>query len=465
MAAHRHDDHGNGRDTNHRGSFSIREFAHNEASSGILLLVCALIALVWANSPWSDSYTDLWNYKVRLGTVHFDLNETLKHWVNDGLMAIFFFVVGLEIKREVLAGELASVRHASLPAIAALGGVLVPAAFYYAINAGHPGSEGWGVPMATDIAFALGVLAILGDRVPLGLKVFLTALAIVDDIVAVLVIALFYTSGVNWDALALAGGFLAVLVGANKLGVRKAWVYGLLGIGLWAAVFESGVHATVAGVLLALTIPASTRFDAGAFLTKSRRSLAAFERAGNQGESVLTNSARQEALAELDDAVEGAGAPLHRLEHALHPWVAFLIVPLFALANAGVHIEGGIADALGNRVTLGVIVGLVLGKQVGITLATWIAVWSGAASLPERVSWRQIYGASLLAGIGFTMSLFVADLAFSGADETEMLTSAKLGILIASAIAGVIGWYLLSHSQSEDVVADSSGVDRTLASR
>ncbi|MCC6793035.1 MAG: Na+/H+ antiporter NhaA, partial [Thermomicrobiales bacterium] len=316
--ARSHDRHEHDHASNHRGAFSIREFAHNEASSGILLLVCALIALIWANSPWSDSYTDLWSSKVRLGTVQFDLNETLKHWVNDGLMAIFFFVVGLEIKREVLAGELASVRRAALPAIAALGGVLVPAALYYAINAGHPGSEGWGVPMATDIAFALGVLAILGDRVPIGLKVFLTALAIVDDIMAVLVIALFYTSSVHWEALGLAGAVLVVLIVANKLGVRKAWVYGLLGIGLWVAVFESGVHATVAGVLLALTIPASTRFDPSAFLTKARRSLDDFERAGDQGENVLTNSARQEALAEIDDAVEGAGAPLYRLEHALH---------------------------------------------------------------------------------------------------------------------------------------------------
>lgn len=427
------------------GAFSIREFAHNEAAGGILLLACALIALIWANSPWRDAYDDLWQTKLTLGAVHFNLNESLRDWVNDGLMAIFFFVVGLEIKRELLAGELASPRRAALPVIAALGGVLVPVTLYVAFNAGHPGSGGWGVPMATDIAFALGVLAILGERVPIGLKVFLTALAIVDDIAAVLVIALFYTSEVDWGALGLAGGLLVVLLIANTIGVRQAWVYGLLGIGLWAAVFQSGVHATVAGVLLALTIPASTRLDPAAFLAKGRRSLKAFERAGDQGERVLTNGTRQEALSELEDAVEGAGAPLHRLEHALHPWVAFVIVPLFALANAGVRIEGGIGDALGNRVTLGVVAGLVFGKQLGVTLATWLAVRSGAGALPENVTWRHIYGASWLAGIGFTMSLFVADLAFSGPDEGELLTSAKLGILVASLIAGTTGWFLLSR--------------------
>jgi NhaA family Na+:H+ antiporter len=425
------------------GAFSIREFARNEAAGGLFLFACAVIALLWANSPWHDAYDDLWNAHVTLGTVQFHLDESLRHWVNDGLMTVFFFVVGLEIKRELLAGELASPRRAALPAIAALGGVLVPASIYAAINAGHPGADGWGVPMATDIAFALGVLAILGDRVPFGLKVFLTALAIVDDIAAVLVIALFYTSAVNWEALGVAGVILIVLFVANTIGVRRAWVYGLLGIGLWTAVFQSGVHATVAGVLLALMIPAATRFDPADFIVKGRRSLAAFERAGDQGERVLTNSARQEALAELDDAVEGAGSPLHRLEHALHPWVAFLIVPLFALANAGVRVEGGLGAALGNRVTLGVVVGLVLGKQIGVTLATWLAVRTGTASLPDGVTWRHIYGASWLAGIGFTMSLFVADLAF--ADDEHLLTAAKLGILVASVIAGGVGWFLLSR--------------------
>ena len=428
-------------------SFSLREFVHDEAFGGILLLICALMALGWANSSWKGSYADLWSAEVTLGTVHFNLTETLKHWVNDGLMAIFFFVVGLEIKREVLVGELASPRRAALPAIAALGGVVVPAGIYLLLNRGQTGSEGWGIPMATDIAFALGVLALLGDRVPIGLKVFLTALAIVDDIAAVLVIALFYTSGVDWSALAAAAGVLVLLVIANRLGVRQTWVYGGLGLLLWVAVFESGIHATVAGVLLAMTIPASTRLDPDRFLTRGRALLDHFDRAGEHGASVLTNGERQEALAELEAAVEGAGAPLQRLEHSLHPLVAFAIVPVFALANAGVAIEGGVADAVGNRVTLGVVLGLVLGKQLGITVAAWAAVRLGLTDLPEGVSQREIYAVSWLAGIGFTMSLFVADLAFAGAGGAPLLTSAKVGILIASVLAGCMGWVLLRGSR------------------
>ena len=426
-----------------RGVFSLRTFIHDEAFGGILLLACAVVALVWANSPWNERYEDLWHATLTLGTSHFHLTESLRHWVNDGLMAIFFFVVGLEIKREVLVGELASLRRAALPAIAALGGVLVPAALYVVITAGHPGSEGWGVPMATDIAFALGVLALLGERVPLGLKVFLTAVAIVDDILAVLVIALFYTSTVDWGAIGIGVGILAVLVLANRLEVRQTWIYGVLGLGLWAAVFQSGVHATVAGVLLAFTIPARTRVDPAAFVARGRELLDAFDQAGPDRESILVNGARQEVLAELEDTVEGAGAPLHRLEHALHPVVAFAIVPLFALANAGVRIEGDIGGIVGNRVTLGVLVGLVLGKQLGVTLGTWLAVRTGATTLPDGVSWGQIYGASWLAGIGFTMSLFVSDLAFAGPHETGLLTAAKVGILAASLIAGGVGWAVL----------------------
>jgi NhaA family Na+:H+ antiporter len=431
--------------------FSLREFIHDEAFGGILLLVCALTALIWANSAWSETYDAVWSTELTLGTVQFHLTESLRHWVNDGLMAIFFFVVGLEIKREVLVGELASPRSAALPAIAALGGVLVPAGIYLLLNRGTVGEQGWGIPMATDIAFALGVLALLGDRIPLGLKVLLTALAIVDDIAAVAVIAVFYTAQVHWPALGVAAAVFAGLVAANRLQMRQPLVYGILGIALWAAVFESGVHATVAGVLLALTIPATTRIDPRAFVNRSRATLAAFERAGSDdetGASILTNGERQEALAELEDMVEGAGAPLHRMEHVLHPWVAFAIVPLFALANAGVRIEGDLGTALGNRVTLGVILGLVLGKQLGVTIAAWLAVRSGITELPEDVGWSHIYGAGWLAGIGFTMSLFVADLAFLDAADARLLSAAKLGILGASIIAGVGGWLILHRGSS-----------------
>lgn len=423
--------------------FSLREFIHDEAFGGILLLACALVALLWANSPWGATYDLFWSTELTLGTVHYHLTESLRHWVNDGLMAFFFFVVGLEIKREVLVGELASPRNAALPALAALGGAIAPAVIYVGLNRGTPGVDGWGIPMATDIAFALGVLALLGRRIPAGLTVFLTALAIVDDLLAVLVIAIFYTEAVQWQALGLAALILIVLIAANRLGVRQPVVYALLGIALWAAVFESGIHATIAGVLLALTIPASTRIDPDAFVARGRALLAAFERSGEHGESILTNGPRQEALAELEDVVEGAGAPLQRLEHVLHPWVAFAIVPLFALANAGVRFEGDFGAALGNQVTLGVIFGLVVGKQVGVTLATWVVVRLGVADLPEGVTWRHIYGAGWLAGIGFTMALFVADLAFEGWEEN--LIASKLGILVASVIAGVGGWLILSR--------------------
>jgi NhaA family Na+:H+ antiporter len=425
--------------------FSLREFFHDEAFGGVLLFACALVALIWANSPWGETYDLVWSTELTLGTVQFHLTESLRHWVNDGLMAIFFLVVGLEIKRELLVGELASPRQALLPAIAALGGAVVPAGIYVLLNQGTAGQQGWGIPMATDIAFALGVLALLGDRIPLGLKVFLTALAIVDDILAVLVIAVFYTAQVHWASLGIAALLFAGLIAANRLHLRQPLVYGALGIALWAAVFESGVHATVAGVLLALTIPARTRIDPDAFVAKGRDLLDEFADAGEHGASILTNGARQEALAELEDVVEAAGAPLQRLEHALHPWVAFAIVPLFALANAGVRVEGDLAAALGNRVTLGVVLGLILGKQIGITLGSWLAVRTGATALPEGVSWRHIYGAGWLAGIGFTMSLFVADLAFAGAAEAPLLTAAKLGILVASVIAGIAGWLILSR--------------------
>jgi Na+:H+ antiporter, NhaA family len=433
-------------DTAPAQGFSLREFIHDEAFGGILLLVCALFALIWANSPWGAAYDALWSTELTLGTVQYHLTESLRHWVNDGLMAIFFFVVGLEIKREVLAGELSSPRQAALPALAALGGVLVPAGIFLLLNRGTAGGQGWGIPMATDIAFALGVLALLGNRIPFGLTVFLTALAIVDDIAAVLVIAVFYTAQVHWEALGLAAVILVGLVVANRLGMRRPVVYATLGLALWLAVFESGIHATVAGVLLAFTIPANTRIDPHAFLVRSRAILQTFERAGGgdvSDTSILTNGARQEALAELEDAVEGAGAPLQRMEHVLHPWVAFVIVPLFALANAGVRIEGELGAALGNRVTLGVVLGLVLGKQLGVTLGAWLAVRVGITELPEGVGWKHIYGAGWLAGIGFTMALFVADLAFADPGEGGLLTAAKLGILVASLIAGVGGWLIL----------------------
>ena len=433
----------------------FREFIHLEAAGGVVLLVAAAVALVWANSPWAGAYAALWHTPVTVGVGGTVLTRDLHHWINDGLMVLFFFVVGLEIKREVLVGELAAPRRAALPAAAALGGMLAPAGLYTLLTPGGPAAAGWGVPMATDIAFALGVLALLGRRVPLALKVFLTALAVIDDIGAVLVIALFYTAGVSWPALAAAGGVLVVLVAANRLGVRTPLVYGALGLGLWLAVLASGVHATVAGVLLAMTIPARTRIDPAAFLARGRAFLADFasddppdgptaEAAAGNGRAPrragFITEGQQTAVLALEEACEHVQTPLHRLEHALHPWVAFAVMPLFALANAGVALAGDPGEALAQPVTLGVFVELVVGKPVGIAAAAWLAVRSGLAALPADVTWRQVAGAAALGGIGFTMSLFIATLAFA---DAGLLAAAKLGILGASLLAGLGGWLLL----------------------
>ena len=423
----------------------FQDFAHKQSSGGILLIIATAVALVWANSPWGEGYAALWHTKLTVGIGDLSLSKDLTHWINDGLMAVFFFVVGLEIKREVLVGELSSVRNAALPVAAAVGGALVPALIYAAINAGTEGAAGWGIPMATDIAFALGVLALLGERAPVGLKVFLTALAIVDDIVAVLVIALFYTSEISWGALGVGAVFLAALIVANLIGVGRTLVYAVLGVGLWLCFLLSGVHATIAGVLLALTVPAISFINPGAFLERSRYVLDRFEQAGQKGENVLANEERQAALHALNHAAYKLEPPLHELEHALHPWVVFAIMPVFALANAGVQLGGGMADALTSPVSLGIVAGLVVGKQLGITLFAWLAVKSGASELPAGIGWRQVYGASWLAGIGFTMSLFISDLAFP---DGSLVETAKLGILAASVIAGVVGWTILRGANS-----------------
>lgn len=423
----------------------FQEFMHNEASGGLLLLICAAAALLWANSPLSASYNDLWQTKLTVGVGSFILSKPLFLWINDGLMAVFFFVVGLEIKREVLVGELASFRQAALPLAAAIGGMIVPALIYIAFNRNGPGASGWGIPMATDIAFALGVLALLGKRAPLPLKVFLTALAIVDDIGAVLVIALFYTAEIAWSSLAIAAGFLIVLIVVNRLGVRHPLVYTLLGLGLWAAFLKSGVHATVAGVLLAMTIPSRARINNREFVVKGRELLDDFERAN--GNELDVNETRQAALQALEKTVQYAEAPLQRMEHALHPWVTFFIMPVFALANAGVTLGNGLASSLAHPISLGIVLGLVLGKQIGITLFAWLAVKSKLAALPGGMRWVQIYGASWLAGIGFTMSLFIADLAFGAAPS---LSIAKVGILTASLIAGAAGYSILRSIKPAD---------------
>lgn len=426
----------------------FQDFVQLEASGGVVMMACAAAALIWANSPWTEAYFGLWGIKLTIGIGEWALAKPLLKWINDGLMAIFFFVVGLEIKRELLAGELASPRRAALPIAAALGGMFAPALIYTAFNAGGPGAAGWGIPMATDIAFSLGVLALLGRRAPLGVKIFLTALAIVDDIGAVLVIALFYTAQVSWVSLAAAALILLALLALNRLGVKRTLPYAVLGIGLWLAFLYSGVHATVAGVLLAMTIPAhSAIVDRQAFMQAIRSALDLYEQACCDGEQDgLAASNRQAAAQALEAASIYAESPLQRLEHALHPWVIYLILPIFALANAGVHLGGEIGPALLNPVGMGIVAGLVIGKTIGISLFSWLAVRLKLAQIPEGVHWRHLIGAAMLAGIGFTMSLFIANLAFG---DGEALTAAKIGIITASLLAGAMGGLLLLTGRLE----------------
>ncbi|MHB9148624.1 MAG: Na+/H+ antiporter NhaA [Thermoleophilia bacterium] len=431
----------------------FQQFAQAQASQGILLLLCTVVALVWANSPWGGSYDSFWHTEVAVHVGSYSLDKSLLHWINDGLMVIFFLSVGLEIKREVLAGELASVRKAALPIAAALGGMVVPALIYTAFNLGGEGAAGWGIPMATDIAFALGILTLAGRRVPVALKVFLVALAIVDDIGAVLVIAVFYSEGVSLNALGGAAAVVILLVMMNWSGVRHTLIYGGLGVVLWLFVLMSGVHATVAGVLLAMTVPARSRIGTERFVARVRELLVAFERAGGRHASYLDNERRQSAALGIEHAVEAVGVPLSRLEHTLQPWVAFFVMPVFALANAGVVIGGDFLEQLRHPVSLGIIFGLVVGKQLGILGGAFAAVRSGSAEKPVTVNWAQIYGTGWLGGIGFTMALFIAGLVFEG---TDLLDTAKTAILAASALSGIAGWAIL-RLLSRSILSHSKG--------
>jgi NhaA family Na+:H+ antiporter len=415
----------------------VNAFLSAESAGGVLLLVAAVVALIWANSPWGHGYHAFWHREVAVQVGGWGLRMSLEHWVNDGLMVVFFLLAGLEIKRELLFGELASVRRASLPVAAAVGGMVVPALIYAAINARGAGAAGWGVPMATDIAFAVGAMTLVARGAPASVKVFLLAVAIVDDLGAVVVIALFYTRGVSAVALGVAGGFLVVLVALNVLGVRRPWPYAVVGVGLWLATLYSGVHATVAGVLLAMTIPATRQIEERPFVEYAGRMLGDFERDVSAVPDQITEG-QSHALKALEEASQAVQTPLARVEHALLLPVNFLIVPLFALANAGVELGmGGQGAGGGAAVMWGVVLGLVVGKPVGVLLASWGAVRAGVAQLPEGAGWRQVAGVAVLCGIGFTMSLFVANLAFG--EKEGLLAAAKMGILLASLIAAVGG--------------------------
>ncbi len=423
----------------------LQQFLHTEAGSSSLLLAATIVALVWANSPLKDAYFDLWSTTATIGIGSADITQDLQHWVNDGLMVFFFYVVGLEIRRELALGELRNRRAAAVPALAALGGMVVPALLFVAINAGGEGAGGWGIVMATDIAFVLGALALMGPGVPPQVRVFLLTLAIVDDIGAIVVIAIFYSHGIDLVALAAAAGIVVAIGLLGRIRVWRGPAYLVAGFALWIAMVESGVHPTIAGVLLGLLTP----------VHPPRRS--EIERA-----TVLTRSFRQDpSPAQARSAMLGVGAaisPNERLQELLHPWTSYVVVPLFALANAGVPLGGGaIGRAVSSPITLGVVVGLVVGKTVGISLASFLAVRLRLGTLPRGVSMRHVVASAALAGIGFTVSLFVADLAF---ERAELRDEAKVGVLVASVLAAGLGWLLFRWAGSTDERA--SGISTRL---
>jgi Na+:H+ antiporter, NhaA family len=424
----------------------VNRFIENETAGGIVLFSAAVLALIVANSPLQDIYHRLWQYTFGFTFAGIEVSKSLHHWINDGLMSVFFFVVGLELKREIIGGELSNLRKAALPLAAGAGGMIFPAAVYVFFNQGTDGISGWGIPMATDIAFALGILYLLGSRVPISLKVFLTALAIADDIGAVLVIAFFYTSDISLLSLGIGSIFMAVLIGGNLAGIRTPIFYGLIGIGgLWMAFLLSGVHATIAGILAALTIPASVKIDSESFLSNLRTLADKFGKE-KPGINNLVSYEQLHIIQNIKRYTSAVETPLQRLEHGMHSLVAFIVLPVFAFANAGITITSELFAQIASTVTLGVWAGLTVGKTVGIILMSRLTVYLKFAELPVGSSWKQIYAVSFLASIGFTMSIFITELAFT---DPRLILQAKLGIFIASGIGAVVGYLMLRTTPIE----------------
>lgn len=429
----------------------FEEFIHRQTTSGLLLMVSAVIALFLANGPLADTYQAFIKTYFSVGFGDWKLKMTLHHWVNDALMVLFFFVVGLELKRELLVGELAKLRNAILPIAAAIGGMVVPALVYFAVNPTGDAAIGWGIPMATDIAFAIGALALLASRVPKALITFLVALAIVDDLGAVMVIAVFYTESIELVPLAIVGGLFATLLFFNITGIRNAVPYFIVACFMWYFMLLSGVHATLAGILGALSVPAIPKYNPDRFSEQVRYLIDRFETShqNHPEKNIMTNVEMRAVVQTLADSVQRVQAPLQRLEHGWHMPVAYLVIPIFALVNAGIPLEfGTLGETLSHPVVLGVSLGLVLGKFVGITGAAWLVLKIGIADLPKDTRFTQIAGVSLLAGIGFTMSIFVAQLGFG--EREDLLLMAKTGILFASVFAGLSGFiwlYLVSKPQ------------------
>ncbi len=421
----------------------FQDFSRLEASGGILMILATIAALLWINSPWGDLYQRLWHTHSAIGLAGKTFDRTLHFWINEGLMTVFFFVVGLEIKREVLVGELTSLRRAAFPASAAVGGVIVPAVIYFLFNAGTPSERGWGIPMATDIAFVMTALTILGTRIPPSLGVFLVSLAIVDDLCAVVVVAAAYSTKIYFGYLGIAFLLLLILMILNVLGTKSPLPYALVGCVIWVFVYLSGIHATVTGVLVALTIPCRSDFDTHRFSESVREAIARFSPQKERGFVYELHDDNQSVVRALETACHRVEPPLQRLEDSLHPWVAFLIVPLFALANAGVMLDPALLKhSLTSMQALGIGVGLFVGKQVGIVSASWLAVRIGFAEMPSGLTFKHVYGGAMLCGIGFTMSLFIGELSLPA---PELLNSAKITILAASALSGLAGMSALHY--------------------
>jgi Na+:H+ antiporter, NhaA family len=419
----------------------FQRFFKVEASGGIVLLIFTLIAMIWANSPWSENYFTLWENKLTIGIGDFHLSKTLLHWINDGLMAIFFFVVGLEIKREMIAGELSTLKKASLPIIAALGGMIIPAVLYLMLNRDPAAEHGWGIPMATDIAFSLGILSLLGKRVPLALKVFLVAFAIVDDLGAVLIIALFYSEDLQWNYLLIGLGLVLLLVVFNRLQVISVHPYMVVGWIIWFLFLKSGIHPTIAGVMIAFTIPVNRVINLKTFKTNMQDNLDYFYYDPESHNKITLTYKQLAAISNMENMIFHVQSPVQRLEHALHGFVTFVVMPLFALANAGVilmHIHPAeIFSGLSGTIEFS----LIAGKVLGIFVFSWLSVKLGIARLPDNIQWKHILSIGFLGGMGFTMSLFIVNLAFT---SEALLNPAKIGILVGSLIAGLGGYIMLA---------------------
>ena len=433
-----------------RISTPFEHFIHAQTTTGLTLMFMTVIALILANSPLSELYYHIFHTKVDFNVGDWKLSHTIHHWINDGLMAIYFFMVGLEIKREILVGELSSFKAATLPIIAAIGGMVLPALIYFGVNAGTIGANGWGIPMATDIAFAISAVVLLGNRVPHALVTFLVALAIVDDLGAVLVIAVFYTEQIQFLPLGLAGIMFLIMISLNRFGIHAILPYFMVGVFMWFFMLESGVHATIAGVIAAMTIPSRPKLTPTDFTQHTSNLLLEYDNYPIATDFTM-HEEQKAILLNIKDKIDSVGSPSARLEHDLHLPVSLLVIPLFALANAGISIDfSSISQTILQPVSLGVIAGLLVGKIVGIAGISWIAIRLGVAQLPHGSTMRQLLGVAALGGIGFTMSIFVADLAFMG--NEELIFQAKIGILSASLFAGVFGyaWLRLTHKEDSN---------------